>query len=273
MAYLDQGVGDPVLMIHGNPTWSLYWRSLVTALSPTQRCVVPDHVGCGRSDVPDEPRYRYTLASRIDDLERLVDHLGLDNVTLAVHDWGGLIGLGWAVRQPEKVRRLIVLNTAAFHLPAGKKVPWQLSLVRDTMLGAVLVRGCNAFARGATRSAVVKPMDRALRDAYCAPYDSWQNRIATLRFVQDIPLSPADPAYAVVSDIADGLAVLADRPKLICWGEQDFVFDTDYLAEFERIWPDAEVHRFPQAGHYVLEDAGREVADLCRDFLGRHPLD
>jgi len=273
MAFVDEGQGPPVVMVHGNPTWSFFWRRLIAALSPDHRCVVPDHVGCGRSDVPPDADYRYTLESRIDDLERLIDHLGLEDVTLAVHDWGGLIGLGWAVRHPDRVRRLVILNTAAFQLPAGKAVPWQLKLVRDTSLGALLVRGANAFAAGATRLAVVRPLPRTVRDAYCAPYDSWTNRLATLRFVQDIPLAPDDPAYSVVTQVADRLHVFASHPILVCWGERDFVFDTDYLAEFERIWPNAEVHRFPDAGHYVLEDAGDEIVPLVRDFMARHPVE
>jgi haloalkane dehalogenase len=270
MAYLDEGSGPPVVMVHGNPTWSFFWRSLVARLAPEHRCIVPDHVGMGRSDMPDDVVYRYTLSSRVDDLERLLNHLDLSDVTLVVHDWGGMIGLGWAVRHPSRVGRLVVLNTAAFHLPAGKKVPWQLALVRDTQLGALVVRGLNGFARGAARAAVGRSLDRRTRDAYCAPYDSWRTRRATLRFVQDIPLTPVDPAYAEVSRVDAALGVFADRPILVCWGERDFVFDLDYLAEFERRWPHAEVHRFPEAGHYVLEDAGAEVVDLVASFLERH---
>ncbi len=273
MHYLDEGAGEPVLMVHGNPTWSLYWRRLVQGLADRYRCVVPDHIGCGLSDKPDDARYRYTLASRIDDLEALVDHLELERVTLAVHDWGGAIGFGWAVRHPERVRRLVILNTAAFHLPSGKRVPWQLRLVRDSRLGVFLVRAFNAFARGAAWVGCTRRrMPTEVRDAYCAPYDSWANRIATARFVQDIPLGPGDPAYPVVDEIAAGLVRLADRPAIICWGERDFVFDHHFLAEWERRLPAAEVHRFADCGHYVMEDAADEIVPLVRRFLDRHPL-
>jgi cis-3-alkyl-4-acyloxetan-2-one decarboxylase len=273
MHYLDEGAGEPVLMVHGNPTWSLYWRRLVQGLADRYRCVVPDHIGCGLSDKPDDSRYRYTLASRIDDLEALVEHLGLERVTLAVHDWGGAIGFGWAVRHPEQVRRLVILNTAAFHLPLGKRVPWQLRLVRDSRLGVFLVRGFNAFARGAAWVGCTRRrMPVEVRDAYCAPYDSWANRIATARFVQDIPLGPGDPAYPVVDEISAGLIRLADRPAIICWGERDFVFDRHFLAEWERRLPAAEVHCFADGGHYVMEDAADEIVPLVRRFLDRHPL-
>jgi len=268
MHYLDEGAGEPVLMVHGNPTWSFYWRRLVEGLSDGYRCVVPDHIGCGLSDKPDDSRYRYTLASRIDDLEALVDRLGLERVTLAVHDWGGAIGFGWAVRHPERVRRLVVLNTAAFHLPQGKRVPWQLRLVRDSRLGVFLVRRCNAFARGAAWIGCARRrMSAELRDAYCAPYDSWANRIATARFVQDIPLGPGDPAYPVLDRISTGLDRLTGLPAVLFWGEKDFVFDHHFLDEWRRRFPHAEVHRFPDCGHYVLEDAADEIEALVRAFV------
>ena len=269
MHYLDEGRGEAVVCVHGNPTWSFYYRRLVDALRGSQRVVVPDHIGCGLSEMPGDERYRYTLARRVDDLEALIDHLELEDLTLVVHDWGGAIGFGWAVRHPERVRRLVILNTAAFHLPAAKRMPWQLSLVRDTPLGPLLVRGLNAFARGATRSACTRVrMSRELRDAYCAPYDSWAARRAVLRFVQDIPLRAGDPADEPLSHIEAGLAALADRSALILWGARDFVFDHHFLAVWRRLLPAAEVHEFSDCGHYVLEDAAEEIIPLVRRFLG-----
>jgi haloalkane dehalogenase len=269
MHYLDEGRGEAVLCVHGTPTWSFYYRRLVEALRDSHRVVVPDHIGCGLSDKPTDERYPYTLARRVDDLEALIDHLGLENLTLVVHDWGGAIGFGWAVRHPERVRRLVILNTAAFHLPAGKRMPWQLSLVRDTPLGPLLVRGLNAFARGAAHTACTRVrMSRELQDAYCAPYDSWAARRAVLRFVQDIPLRTGDPAHEPLSRIESGLAALVDRPALILWGARDFVFDHHFLAVWRRLLPGAEVHEFANCGHYVLEDAAEQIIPLVRRFLG-----
>jgi haloalkane dehalogenase len=268
MHYLDEGGGRPVLMVHGNPTWSFYYRNLVLGLRDKHRCIVPDHIGCGLSDKPGEDVYPYRLDRRIEDLERLVSTLNPGTLDLIVHDWGGLIGLGWAVRHPELIRRIVVLNTAAFHLPEGKAVPWQLRLVRDTPLGVFLVRGFNLFARGAASAAVTtRKLPKDVRDAYCAPYDSWADRIATARFVQDIPLKPTDPGYRTITDTAAGLGAFKNHPIMICWGEKDFVFDHFFREEFERIWPQAEVHSFPEAGHYVLEDAGEEILALTRHFL------
>jgi pimeloyl-ACP methyl ester carboxylesterase len=272
--YLDEGEGEPVVMVHGNPTWSFYFRGLVEGLRSSYRTIVPDHIGCGLSDKPDDARYTYTLESRIDDLEALINHLGLDGgLTLVVHDWGGAIGLGYATRHPERIARLVVLNTAAFQLPRAKAFPWPLWLCRDTPLGAWLVRGLNAFCRGTARFGCTRrPLSRDVRDAYCAPYDSWDHRIAVHRFVQDIPLRHGDRSYDTVTRIEDGLGLFTGVPVLIGWGLKDFVFDHHFLAEWIRRLPAAEVHRFASSGHYILEDEGDSIVTLVRAFLSAHPV-
>ena len=159
MSYLDEGPrdGEVVVMLHGNPSWSYYWRNLVSGLSDRYRCIVPDHVGMGLSDKPGDRDYDYTLQSRVDDLAALLRHLGIDGpLTLAVHDWGGMIGFGWASTHAAQVQRLVITNTAAFPLPAAKKMPWQLSLGRDSIFGAFLIRAFNAFSRGASYQGVQK---------------------------------------------------------------------------------------------------------------------
>jgi haloalkane dehalogenase len=271
--YLDSGLGDPVVMIHGNPSWAIYYRELAQALSGSHRVVVPDHIGCGLSSKPGDEHYDYTLKSRVDDLESLLDSIGVkDRITLVLHDWGGMIGMAYACRRPERVRRLVILNTGAFPLPAAKSFPWRLMACRNP-LGALLVRGANAFAVAASRMCCTrKPMTKELRQLYLAPYDSWANRIAVQRFVEDIPLRPGDKAYGLVAQTAEGLAQFQDRPMLICWGEKDFVFDRHFLDEWKRRFPKAEVHGFADSGHYVLEDAGDRIIPLVKDFLARHPL-
>jgi haloalkane dehalogenase len=270
--YLDEGQGEPLVMLHGNPTWSFYWRRLVTAFAPTHRVVVPDHVGCGLSDKPSDEGYDYVLDRRVDDLERLLDSLGLrDGLTLVVHDWGGMIGLAFAVRHPDRVRRLVVLNTAGFGLPEGRSLPWQVGLVRFAPFFPVPVRAFNAFSRGANALCSVKPgrLTPLMKRAYLAPYDSWAHRIAVQRFVEDIPLSPGDRSWATVQRVSAQLGSFGATPTLICWGRRDFVFDDAFLAEWRRRLPGAEVHAFDDAGHYVLEDAHEDIIPLMRDFLGR----
>ncbi len=272
--YLDEGRGEPILMLHGNPTWSFYYRGLVRGLRDRYRIIVPDHIGCGLSDKPDDSGYEYSLERRVDDLDTLMAHLDLgDKLSLVVHDWGGMIGMAWALRHPNRVRRIVILNTAAFHLPKTKKLPAALWWVRNTGLAGFLVRRFNAFSRGAAWLCCTrKRLSKELRDAYCAPYDSWANRIATLRFVQDIPLRAGDRSYDLISEVESKLGSFADTPALICWGEKDFVFDYHFLDVWRKHLPNAEVHRFPDCGHYVLEDAGEEILPLVECFLAAHPV-
>lgn len=272
MSYLDEGAKDapPVVMVHGNPSWSYYYRKLVLALRGTHRCIVPDHIGMGLSDKPDDERYEYTLKSRIDDLQALLAQLGVEqNVTLVVHDWGGMIGLGWALRKPSRIAKLVLLNTGAFPLPTSKPMPWQLSLGRDSKFGALLIRGFNAFSGMASHVGVKRKMPADVRRAYVAPYDSWRNRISTLRFVQDIPLRPGDKAWDIVEEGGRRLHEFADRPALVCWGMRDFVFDQHFLQGFRERLPNAQVHEFAGAGHYVLEDEAERIVPLVRDFLAQ----
>jgi haloalkane dehalogenase len=270
--YVDAGEGDPVVMVHGNPTWSFFFRSLIAGLRDRYRVVAPDHVGCGLSDKPGDDRYSYRLQRRVDDLDTLLEHLGIrDRVTLVLHDWGGMIGMAWASRHPERLARLVVLNTAAFWA-RGKKLPWQLRLIRNTPLGPLLVRGLNLFSEGLVRFCVARALTGEVRAGYLAPYRTWHDRIAVLRFIQDIPLEPGDPSYDLVKSVEEGLSRFRDLPMLICWGARDFVFDDDFQAGWRQRFPGAEVHRFADAHHLVLEDKGPRITSLVRDFLARHPL-
>lgn len=275
--YLDEGArtAPPVLMLHGNPSWSYYWRRLVLGLRDTHRCIVPDHIGMGLSDKPDDARYAYTLQSRVDDLDALVEYLirheGAPERgwTLAVHDWGGMIGMAWACRRPERVARLVITNTAAFPNPKGRRLPAALRLGRDSKLGEWLILRHNAFARGAARWGVTRPLQPDVRDALLHPYDTPAHRLSTLRFVQDIPLGPDDRAWPLVERTGAELAQFGDRPMFIGWGLRDFVFDRAFLAEWRRRFPGAEAHEYAQAGHYLLEDAHEALVPSVRTFLQR----
>lgn len=271
--YLNEGKGEPVVMVHGNPSWSFYYRNLVTALSGQFQCIVPDHIGCGLSDKPSDKDYNYTLEQRIDDLEALLDNLNVkENITLVVHDWGGMIGMGYAARHPERIKRLVILNTGAFNLPKAKKFPVALWICRNTYLGTALVRGLNAFSSAASYVGVKrKPMLPSIRKAYVAPFNSWKNRISTIRFVQDIPLLPHHKNYQLVESIDKGLENFQTTPTVICWGLQDFVFDKHFLDVWKQKMPHAEINEFEDCGHYILEDASNEVINIVQTFLAKNP--
>lgn len=267
--YLDEGQGDPLVMLHGNPTWSFYYRNLIKGLKSQCRCVVPDHMGCGLSDKPQD--YPYTLSQHIDNLEALIDDLGLENLTLVVHDWGGAIGMGYAVRHPEKIKRLVLFNTAAF---ITDRIPFSINLCRNSIIGPLAILKFNLFAKMAITWASKVPgrMTRRVRKGYLAPYHSPESRIAHLRFVQDIPMSPDIASYGVVEEIESHLGYFRDMPMMIIWGMKDFCFNEYFLERWKKIFPQAEVREVPQAGHYVVEDADEEIIPWMIEFLKTNPL-
>ena len=274
MHYLDEGAGDPVVMLHGNPTWSFYYRSLVNGLSSGYRTIVPDHIGCGLSDKPDESLYDYRYQSRVEDLEALLAHLQINSrITLIVHDWGGMIGLAFALRNLEKISRIVITNTAGFFTPGGKGLPLRLWLIRHIApFATVGVRGFNLFSGAAVYMAPYKRLPQDVKTGLTAPYNSWKNRIATLKFVQDIPVKPSDPSYDLGQFVDTNLHQLADIPKLICWGKHDFVFTLAFYEEWRRRFPDAEHHLFQDAGHYLLEDVPEKILPIVQTFLAAHPI-
>ncbi len=264
MSYVDTGGGDEaVLLVHGNPTWSFYYSRLIQNLAPELRCVAPDHIGMGLSDKPAD--YPYTLATRIADLEALVAKLGLKQVHLVVHDWGGAIGLGFATRHPELIGRIVVLNTAAFPSP---HIPFRIAACRWPVIGPLLVRGTNGFAGPATwMSMHRRKLSAAEKMALLLPYDSWANRVAVNGFVQDIPMSPDHPTWKTLQSVSDGLPQLKNSPMMIVWGGRDFCFNDYFFAEWTNRFPQAEVRYLPDAGHYVLLDAADEVVPQISEFL------
>lgn len=266
MHYVDEGPRDapPVVLLHGNPTWSFHYRDLIRALRRDLRVVAPDHVGCGLSDKPQ--RYPYTLATHVANIERLVDHLDLRGVTLGVHDWGGAIGMGWATRHPDRAARFIVFNSAAFFC---RLAPLRIRACGWRFVGPLIVQGLNGFLRASFRMAVVhrERFTSRVRAGYTLPYADWPSRTAILRFIRDIPRDASVLSHAELARIEAGLARLADRPMLICWGARDFCFNDPVLAGWIRRFPDARFHRWEDAGHYVLEDAIERIIPLVREFL------
>ncbi len=272
--YLDEASregapeGSPVFMLHGNPTWSFHWRHLIPPVSQSRRVIAPDWIGCGLSEKPRAADWSFTLERRVAELDALIDALGFDRVTFIAHDWGGMIASSWATRHCERVERLVLLNTSAFPLPEGKPVMPELRLARTPLLGALLVRGLNLFVRGTVERCAIRGLDDEAVAGYKAPYDSWANRLAVHRFVTDIPLGPAHPTWEYVHATAAGLSKLTQVPKLILFGLQDFIFDRDFYAEWQRRCPEAEFEAFPEAGHFVLEDERLAVTQRVMSFLG-----
>lgn len=264
MHYLDEGPqhAPAILAVHGNPTWSFYWRALIPAFSQTMRVVIPDHIGCGLSDKPQDWSYR--LDDHIGNVQRLIQALDLRDITLIVHDWGGPIGLGAALRELPRVKRVVITNTGAFPSP---HIPPSIAACRVPLFGDVLVRGFNGFVWAATWRTTERPLSQAVKSGLTAPYASWGDRVAIHRFVQDIPMSPDHPSYKTLQEVEGGLGRLKDLPVRLLWGDQDWCFSPTFRREFESRMPWARSTAWDDVGHYVMEDAPERVIAAVRELL------
>jgi pimeloyl-ACP methyl ester carboxylesterase len=262
--YVDVGHGPVVIMVHGNPTWSYMYRHLITALQGSYRVIAIDHLGCGKSDKPQD--FPYRLRDHIGNLSALLGHLQIREFSLIVHDWGGPIGIGCALDRINELQRLVILNTAAFR---STLMPWRIRICRVPFLGAILVRGLNGFAGAAQYMAVEKTLPKDVARGFLAPYDSWKNRVAIHKFVIDIPLSPSHPSYETLRQIERGLSALREnrRPIFIGWGGRDFCFNDQFYKEWVARFPEAKTRYYPDAGHYVLEDKTTELISDIKQFL------
>ena len=261
--YVDEGPSDtdPMLMVHGNPTWSFYYRDLIKEFSQTNRVIAPDHIGCGYSDKPQD--YEYILENHISNLEKLVSKLELKDITLVVHDWGGAIGFGFATRHPELIKKVVILNTAAY---ICDYIPPEISLCKTPVIGEAVIRGFNAFAGPATRMAVEKPLSKNVKKGYLLPYNNYKNRIASARFVSDIPMKKSHRSWTTLENVEKGLSKIT-CPKLVLWGRKDFCFNDYFLNRWKDIYPEAKFKVYEDAGHYVIEDAGQDLINEMRAFI------
>lgn len=253
-------------MIHGNPTWSFYFRNLISTLKKDHRVIAIDHIGCGLSDKPQN--YPYTLRQHMDNVVSLLEALNIETFSLVLHDWGGAIGMGVAAEYPDKVEKIVVMNTAAF---CSSRIPLRIQICRIPILGEIIVRLFNGFAWPATFMAVENKMDANVKNGYLAPYNSWNNRIATHRFVVDIPLCKNHPSYKTLVEVESGLGEIKKNgvPLLIVWGGKDFCFNDGFYEEWKRRFPGAESTYYPDAGHYVLEDKKDEVNSRIAAFFSQ----
>jgi pimeloyl-ACP methyl ester carboxylesterase len=258
--YVDTGSGEVILMLHGNPTWSFFYRNLAKHFSPNYRVIVPDHMGCGLSSKPQE--YEYTLNTHINNLCLLVEELKLKDITLVVHDWGGAIGMGLATRYPNLIKKIVVMNTAAFR---SLEIPTRINILRNPV-GEWFIRQFNGFAAPATFMATSKTLSPIIKKGFILPYHNFESRIATAKFVQDIPMNDKHPTYQTLKAIEEKLPGLKS-PLLILWGAKDFCFNMSFQKRWLSIFPNARAVTYPDAGHYLLEDEKDSVISEIEKFL------
>ena len=266
--YIDEGPKDtpPIIMVHGNPTWSFFYRNLIRTFSPNRRVIAIDHIGCGLSSKPQD--YDYTLENHIQNLSQLFNEvilpdLGDKKFDLIVHDWGGAIGLGFASRFKQYLNKSVIMNTAAY---TDENIPKSINICKIPIFGEKLVRHLNAFAWPATFMAVKTPLSPLITRGYLLPYDNNKNRKATARFVMDIPMKPSHPSWSTLKKIEEALPELPGE-KLLLWGEQDFCFSPHFFERWKVFYPNAQTCLLPKAGHYLLEDEPELTTSKISGFL------
>ncbi len=266
LSYLDVGEkkGTPTLFLHGNPTWSFFYRKLILAWKSLGRCIVPDHLGCGMSDKPSSSQFPYQLKDHAENILELIDSLNVKELNLVLHDWGGAIGMTAFADFPEKIKKIVLLNTAAF---PSRDVPRRILFCRLPVIGEIFVRALNGFARPATWMASAKGMNDVAKQGFLFPYQNWQDRVAIWNFVRDIPYEKKHASRTVLESTANKLHHFADTPKIACWGMKDFCFHDGFLMQWEKIWPSLQTFRFEDGGHYLLEDCFEEVRSKIEPFL------
>ncbi len=258
--------GETVLLLHGNPVWSFLYRKLIGPLAEDgHRVVVPDHIGHGMSDKPTDPAY-YTLEQHIDNLTAAAEALDLKDVTLVMHDWGGPIGFGWAVRAPERVKRIVIANTTAFP-PRRKRALSPFHLVMGSAPIAKLGHHVNLVGPIAMRFGTRTNLSREVRAAYAWPLRSRGGRTAVAEMVQRVPNGPDHPSAASLRTISEGMAVLADKPIHVWWADGDPVFPTWFAERWAKTFPHAEVEHVSKAGHFWQEDDPEPVLTRLRARL------
>ena len=262
-AVVDEGPRDApltFLLLHGNPTWGFLYRNFIERLSKRFRVIAPDHVGFGRSDKPREPRW-YTLARHIANLGKVADELGAANVVPVMQDWGGPIGMGWATRNPDRVKGVVVLNTAAFVREPPVKLPLIFKLLVLGKGGWKRVTQRNFFVEFFLPKGAVQPLDL---DPYRAPFPTSDDRVGMARFPQLIPetKNQGHESWHTMAEIEDGLARLREKPALICWAQKDRAFRKPALDRWQRVFSRIDgPHLLPAAGHFLQEDAPGAILD------------
>ncbi len=267
MHFVDEGQGEPIVMLHGDPTWGYLYRNFIPPLARQYRCIVPDHMGMGKSAVPQD-RSLYRLEQHVDNLEALLLSLDVRDLTLVLHDWGGPVGLGFATRHPERIKRLILMNTWAFAPWPGGPFPRLLELIRSER-GEAFVLKKNSYLEPALKGTTHHPehLTETIMQGYRAPFPTPESRLAMLCWSRDIPIQETDASYAEMKRIEERLSLFSHTPVLLVWGMQDPVLSPAVLQQWQRLYPHAKTYELEDASHFLQEDASARIVQRIEAFL------
>jgi len=267
LSYLDEGRGPPVLLVHGTPTWSFEWREVVRLLAPHHRVIAPDHLGFGLSDKPGDETL-LTPGAHARRLLALVDLLDLRDLTLVVHDFGGPIGLPVALERPERVKRVVVLNSWMWPIGEDAEIA-RIDRVVRSPLGRLLYAWINLSPRVLLPSALGDraKLTKSLHAHFLAPFAERASRASLYALARALG---GDDAY--YASLWERRAVLARLPMSIVWGMKDPAFQERHLARWTETFPHARVTRLPEVGHFPAEEAPQAVAHVVAGHVLASPL-
>lgn len=257
MHYVDEGEGPVVLLLHSWPAWSFSFRNLIKALSCDYRVIAPDMIGYGLSDKPDD--YDYTLDNHVDNLERLIEELGIRKTSILMHGWGATVGCSFIIRHPDKIETVILMNSMAF---TNYSLPFRLLPIRwIPWLAERFLADTDLMFCGLSK------LPKQIREVYKMPYRSHRDRIAIIRFISEMPCNPDDQSYESLVDIEHGLWMFRDFPVLIIWAGEDWLYPESCLQQWMQFCPNAKLRRIPRAGRFLPEEASAEFIQMVRTFL------
>lgn len=261
LSYLDEGNGDPLVMVHGNPSWSFEFRHLVKHFSATHRCIAPDHIGFGLSDKP--PAWDYLPQHHAENLEALLEGLDLENVTLLLGDWGGPIGCSYAIRHPERVKAVVVTNTWLWSVEDD----WYYRAFSGFVGGAVgrwLIHRFNVFARTVVWAVYgnKSKLTRQVHRHYLEPLSIPEERKGTWVFPRQI-IGASD----WLAELWVRRNRLQGKVRLLAWGMRDIAFRDKELRRWRQHFPGARVVRYPNAGHFLAEEESAGLIEELEQVL------
>jgi haloalkane dehalogenase len=268
--YEEAGEGDPVVFLHGNPTSSFLWRSVIPEVSRTGRCLAPDLIGFGRSGKPDIA-YRFEDHARY--VDRWMDELEIEDVTLVGHDWGGAIAFDWAARHPDRVRAVAFMETIVRPMSWDDGFPDE---GRDLFKafrgpeGEKLILDDNFFVEVFVPFGIQRKLSEEEMEAYRAPFRERDHRRPILAFPRDLPIDgePAD-VCARVESYSRWLCTSSDVPKLLLTFAPGAVMTEPIVAWCRRHVASLEVEHVGPGVHYVQEDQGPEIGRAIASWIRR----
>ncbi len=275
MHYIDEGKGDPVLALHGNPTWSFLYRNFAKGLSDKNRFIAPDLIGFGLSQKPSDVD-SYSIAGHVDDIDKLITTLDLQNLTLVIQDWGGPIALAVAARHPERIKALVILNTFGSYPPLptmdenNVDLPFELDMFRAPVIGNLLVKQLGMFENMGMKMATVNHdhLD-TVKIAYTDVFTQADDRAGVMAFPKLIPTKLDHPSAQLIKHQVEPFVKNFKGPVQIFWGMQDPFFQPEMLTVWQHNLPQANTVKLAGASHYLQEDAHQEIVPLLKQFLSR----